>query len=320
MIVMGILITLAVLAAITQAGVYLIERRHPPAGRIIDVAGGSLHVVDIGPKSSPLPPAVLLHGASSNLESMRQPLGDMLAKDRRVILLDRPGHGWSTRDSLRAATPARQAEMIDEALEKLGIASAIVVGHSWGGALAPALAIHNPRRVAGLVMLAPVTHPWEGGVAWYHDLGVLPVIGPLFAYTLELPAGLAMLGPGARVAFLPQSAPDNYVHDTALALLLRPREYLANAWDMATLNDAMTIQSQRYGEITAPAILLHGDADKAVSIDIHARQFIKDARGARLVTLNGIGHLVPNAATRLVLDAVNEVSELAVVKPAAAAE
>lgn len=320
MIVTGILIALVSLAAVTQAGVYLIERRRPPAGRMIDVTGGSLHVVDTGANGSALPPVVLLHGASSNLESMRQPLGDLLAKDRRVILIDRPGHGWSSRDSLRTATPALQAAMIDEALGKLGIASAVVVGHSWGGALAPALALRNPHRVAGLVMLAPVTHPWEGGVAWYHDLGTLPVAGPLFAYTLALPAGLAMLYPGAKAAFLPQSAPDNYVRDTALALLLRPREYLANAWDMATLNDAMKIQSLRYGEIVAPAILLHGDADTAVSIDIHARQFIRQARNARLVTLRGIGHLLPNAATQQVLDAVDEMSAMVVKKPAAAAE
>lgn len=317
MIVMSVVVSLIVLAAITQVGVWLIERKHPLTGQMIDVAGGRLRVVDIGPKDSALPPVVLLHGASSNLESMRQPLGDVLAKDRRVILIDRPGHGWSTREDLRTSTPVLHAAMVDEALGKMDIDRAIIVGHSWAGALAPAMALHNPQRVAGLVMLAPVTHPWPGGVAWHHDLGALPVIGPLFAYTLELPAGLAMLHAGASAAFLPQKAPDNYVRDTQLALLLRPREYLANAWDMATLKEAMQVQSKRYGEITAPAILLHGDADSAVSIDIHARHFIREARNARLVALPGIGHLVPNAATQQVVEAVNELSA---VRPAAAAE
>lgn len=320
MIVLSVVVTLGFPAMITQVGVWLIERRNPQTGELINVTGGRLRVIDIGPKESAHPPVVLLHGASSNLESMRQPLGDVLAKDRRVILIDRPGHGWSTRDSLRTSTPALQAAMIDEALGKMNIASAIIVGHSWAGALAPALALYNPQRVAGLVLLAPVTHPWPGGVAWHHNLGVLPVVGPLFAYTLQLPAGLAMLRAGAAAAFLPQSAPDNYVRDTELALLVRPREYLANAWDMATLKEAMQVQSLRYGEITAPAILLHGDADTAVSIDIHARHFIRQARNARLVVLPGIGHLVPNAATQQVVDAVNEVSAGVVRKPAAAAE
>jgi pimeloyl-ACP methyl ester carboxylesterase len=83
---------------------------------------------------------------------MRQPLGDRLAKSHRVILIDRPGHGWSTRARAEDSTPAVQAGMIDEALEKLGVGSAIVVVHSWSGALGARMALDYPRRVAGLVM------------------------------------------------------------------------------------------------------------------------------------------------------------------------
>ncbi|WP_163468225.1 alpha/beta fold hydrolase, partial [Klebsiella michiganensis] len=78
-----------------------------------------LHVVELGPEHESRVPIVVIHGASSNLEALRQPLGDLLAQDRRVILVDRPGHGWSTRDRLSHSTPAMQAQMIDEALGKL---------------------------------------------------------------------------------------------------------------------------------------------------------------------------------------------------------
>jgi pimeloyl-ACP methyl ester carboxylesterase len=182
----SVAIALLVLAAITQAGVLLIERLHGPAGRMIDVTGGRLHVIDVGPQNASSLPVVLIHGASSNLESMRQPLGDLLSRNYRVIMIDRPGHGWSTRNALSDSTPAIQARMIDEALGKLGIDRALIVGHSWGGALAPAMAVNHPERVAGLVMLAPVTHRWNGGIAWYHNLGAAPVIGHLFAHTLAL--------------------------------------------------------------------------------------------------------------------------------------
>ena len=64
---------------------------------MIEVDGARLNVIDIGPRDAAGPPVVMIHGASSNLEVMRRPLGDMLAKDHRVILIDRPGHGWSTR-------------------------------------------------------------------------------------------------------------------------------------------------------------------------------------------------------------------------------
>jgi poly(3-hydroxybutyrate) depolymerase len=88
---------LAVLALVTRAGVFLSERAHPAQGRMVEVAGGTLHVLDIGPRDVAGPPIVMLHGASSNLEVMRQPVGERLARKHRVILIDRPGHGWSTR-------------------------------------------------------------------------------------------------------------------------------------------------------------------------------------------------------------------------------
>ena len=97
MILTGVVAALAILALITQAGVFLLERTYPARGKMIEVTGGALHVVDIGPRDAAGPAIVMIHGASSNLESMRQPLGDRLARNHRVILIDRPGHGWSTR-------------------------------------------------------------------------------------------------------------------------------------------------------------------------------------------------------------------------------
>lgn len=315
----GVAVALAVLAAITQAGVMLIERRHAPTGRMIDVAGGRLHVVELGSPGASSLPVVLIHGASSNLESMRRPFGDRLGGNHRVIMIDRPGHGWSTRDALSDSTPVIQARMIDEALGKLGVDRAIIVGHSWGGALAPAIAINHPARVAGLVMLAPVTHRWAGGVAWYHNLGATPVVGRLFAHTLALPTGLLMLNPGARGAFSPQAMPDDYVRDTAIALLLRPRAFLANAWDMATLKDAVTAQMPRYAEIKVPVTILHGDADKSVYLDVHARQFVKAVPQTELIVLPGIGHLVPAAATDRVIAAIEQLMPQAATRASASA-
>src|SRR6202171_5896244 len=180
---------LAVLALITRAGVVAVQRSYPAQGKMIEVAGAMLNVVDIGPRDAAGPPIVMLHGASSNLEVMRQPLGDRLAKDHRVILIDRPGHGWSTRARPEDSTPAIQGRMIDEALTRLGVGEAILVVHSWSGALGARMALDYPNRVAGLVMLAPVAYPWRGGVGWYNKLVTVPVIGPLLAYTITLPLG-----------------------------------------------------------------------------------------------------------------------------------
>ena len=100
MVVTIVVAALVLLALVTQGGVWLTQRAHPAQGKMVEVAGATLHIVDIGPRDSASPPIVMLHGASSNLEVMRQPVGDRLAKSHRVILIDRPGHGWSTRANL----------------------------------------------------------------------------------------------------------------------------------------------------------------------------------------------------------------------------
>ena len=317
MIVLTILL-LVVLVSVTRIAVVFIERANLPQGQFIDVRGARLHFLDIGPRDLAEPPIVLIHGASANLQAMRRPLGDMLAKDHRVLLFDRPGHGWSTRDALADSTLQVQADMIAEALDKLAIPRAVVVGHSWGGALVSALAVRHPERVAGLVMLAPVTHPWRTGVAWYHNVAATPLLGPFFAYTFELPVAYPMLAPGAYGAFVPQTAPDDYVSTTALPLLIRPREFLTNGCDMVTLKPSIVALQPHYREIAAPTVVIHGDADRTVSIAIHARHFVSEVEGARLIELKGVGHMVQNAAPEIVIEAIRSVMPQAARMPGAA--
>jgi pimeloyl-ACP methyl ester carboxylesterase len=309
--------TLVILALATQAGVVAFQHRFPAHGKPVEVAGATLNVVDIGPKDASGPPIVLVHGASSNLEAMRRPLGDRLAARHRVILIDRPGHGWSSA-SVETSTPAAQGCLIEEALNKLGVGPVILVVHSWAGALGARMAIDYPQRVAGLVMLAPVTHPWEGGVGWYNALVAKPVIGPLLAYTITLPLGYFLTEPGARAVFLPQVMPDGFVDDTATPLLLRPREFLANARDLVRLKQAVREQVSRYSEISAPTVVISGDVDKTVSTNIHSRPFAAAVASARLIVLPGVGHMVQNAATDLVIHEIDAIGTVGSPKPATA--
>jgi pimeloyl-ACP methyl ester carboxylesterase len=236
---------------------------------------------------------------------MRQPLGDRLAEHHRVILIDRPGHGWSTRARQDDSTPGIQGRMIDEALEKLGVGRAILVVHSWSGALGARIALDYPQRVAGLVMLAPVAYPWPGGVGWYNKLVTTPVIGPLLAYTITLPLGFFLAEPGARDAFLPQIMPENFVKDTATPLLLRPREFLANARDLVTLKAAVKEQAPRYANIKVPTVVIAGDVDRTVSTSIHSRPFAAAVPNAKLIVLPNVGHMVQNAVPELVISEID---------------
>jgi pimeloyl-ACP methyl ester carboxylesterase len=310
---------LLVLALISQAGVLAVQRVYPAQGETIEVAGATLNVVDIGPRDAPGPPVVLIHGASSNLEAMRKPLGDMLAAKYRVILIDRPGHGWSTRARKDDSTPAIQGSMIEEALEKLGIGEVILVAHSWAGALGARMALDYPHRVAGLVLLAPVAYPWPGGVGWYNEIVTMPVIGPLLAYTITLPLGFLLAETGARSVFLPQTMPEDYIGKTATRLLLRPREFLANARDLVTLKAAVKEQAPRYATIKTPTVVISGDVDKTVSTNIHSRPFAATVPDAKLIVLAGVGHMVQNAVPDLVMREIDAMVDLTVNGTAAAA-
>ncbi|MGY3586029.1 pimeloyl-ACP methyl ester carboxylesterase [Bradyrhizobium sp. USDA 4341] len=306
------------LALATQIGVILIQGAFPPRGRMVDVTGARLHVVELGPRDAAGPPVVMLHGASSNLRAMR-PLGDRIAKTRRVILIDRPGHGWSMRERVADSTPAIQGRMIAEALTRLGIIRAIVVAHSWAGALALRIALDHPDRVAGVVLLAPVAYPWRGGAGRYNDVISTPLIGPLLAHTITLPLGYLVTKSGVRGVFAPQPMPADFVHDSETLLLLRPREFIANARDLVTLKAAVVEQAPRYAEIKAPLSIISGDVDKTVSTGIHSRPLAASAPNAKLIVLPGVGHMVQYAAPDLVASEIEAMADR-LVQPAATAD
>ena len=102
--------------------------------------------------------------------------------------------------------------------------------------------------------------------------------------------------------FLPQAMPDGFIENSATRLLLRPREFLANAWDLVTLKAAVAEQAPRYAEIKAPITIIAGDTtDKTVSTNIHSRPLAATAPNARLIVLPGVGHMVQYAVPDLVV-------------------
>ena len=94
-----------------------------------------------------------------------------LAANYRVAMVDRPGHGWSDRPGGASdRTPNRQAQLGHQALERLGYNRVILVAHSWSGALAMAYALQYPKDIAGIVLLAPLTHPWPISGGWHKNI------------------------------------------------------------------------------------------------------------------------------------------------------
>jgi pimeloyl-ACP methyl ester carboxylesterase len=300
-------LSLGVLAIASAIGTRLIEKDHPPSGRFVQVDGGRLHVIELGPTDAP--PVVLLHGASGNLGDLRFALGDRLSEHYRIILVDRPGHGWSDRpDGRMDSSPERQATLIHQALSRMGVKRPILVGHSWSGALATAYSLAYPNESAGLVLLAPVTHPWRGGVGWINDLVTIPLIGQLIAHTFVLPIGYFTLPAAVASVFAPQTPPAGYVDRTDAIMILRPSEFIANAQDLVDLKAHVTTQAPHYGEINVPVAIIADDADDIVSTDIHSRALFSMLAQATLTVLPGVGHMVQYAALDRVIQAVNEVA------------
>jgi pimeloyl-ACP methyl ester carboxylesterase len=310
---------LGALAVFTVVGAGKIERAHPPTGRFVEVAGGRLHLVELGPAGAQ--PVVLLHGANGNLADMRT-LGDRLAAKHRVILIDRPGHGWSDRPGGRAdASPARQAVLVHQALERIGVSRAILVAHSWAGVLATAYALDYPQSVGGLVLLAPVTHPSPLSIAWHNNIAralliesaryaTAPVIGPLFVRTLALPFGKLLIWPSVQSAFAPQEPPPDYLARSGAESMLRPSEFTAFAEELVRLREFVPALAARYALITAPTVILAGDRDEVVPPGAHAKAIAGTILGAKLVVLPGVGHMLHFAAADRVVDEVAAMSKV----------
>lgn len=292
------MITLAIIAAVLGAGAVitligsrLIARAHPPRGGRIAVGELSQHIVELGAAAGGVgAPIVLLHGAGCNVEDLRE-LGERLAARHRVILVDRPGQGWSETRGRRSSSPAAQAAILREVLDRIGVSRAIVVGHSFGGAVAAAFALDYPDRVAALVLLAPPTHPDLRRLTALYTVLSAPIFGWLFARTLALPLAAFAFAPGLRKSFLPQSPPKDYISRCAGFLLLRPKAFLANARDIAGLHAFLTLQATRYGTLKVPTLIVTGDRDSIVSPRVHALALAAAMPRAKLVVLRGVGHM-----------------------------
>ena len=294
-------------AVITFIGTRQIERTHVPPGRFIEIDGFRQHLIELGDHAEGALPVVLLHGAGANLQDMNLALGERLAAHHRVILIDRPGFGFSARRGGDGSSPAYQASVLRELLDKLGVDRAIMVGHSWGGTLALTFALDFPERVAGLVLVAAPTHPGLSRMTKLNALLATP-IGWLFAHTLALPFGAILIGPGSRTAFLPQSLPHSYVKRTAAMLVLRPPTLLANWADIGCLNAFLTQQANRYDSLATPTIALCGDRDPLVPLEQHAMKLAATAPAVRVEVVPGFGHMLHHAAADRVAAAVEELS------------
>ena len=194
---------------------------------------------------------------------------------------------------------------------RLDVARAILVGHSWGGALALRFALDYPQRVAGVVALSPPLYPFPRRLTWFYDVMAVPFLGPLIAYTLLLPVGVLFIGFGFCGAFFPQWPPRYYLKRAGTLLSLRPRTFLANSRDISDLQKNLPSQVARYTTLAVPAVVMTGDRDLIVAPDRHALAFARAVPAAKLLVLPGIGHMLHHAAAAQVIAEIEKLENSA---------
>ena len=102
-------------------------RDNPPLGQFLEINAVRLHYIERGAGE----PLVLLHRNGSMIQDFESTgLIDLAAKNYRVIVFDRPGFGHSDWPRNVIWAPAAQAELINNALHRLGVSQALVLGRS----------------------------------------------------------------------------------------------------------------------------------------------------------------------------------------------
>ena len=143
------LVVLLVLNAIAVTKETKDAERNVEGAELVETSSGTLQALEEGdPEGSPI---VLLHGATESMNWFEE-LGPLLAARHRVIRLDLLGHGGSDKPGA-GYEMADQASAVAEALAKLDVSGATVVGNSLGASVATALAEQSPDLVTGIVVL-----------------------------------------------------------------------------------------------------------------------------------------------------------------------
>lgn len=306
---LAVLAVLAVAFGFTAWQAGAIERRFPRHGDVTDIGGyklNSLHVK--GPENPFLPPIVFIHGASGNLRDQESAFRKSLEGRAELLFVDRPGHGYSERGGPENDFPEGQAAAIARLMELKGIDRAIIVGHSLGGAIAASFAVFHPEKTAGLLFLAPATHPWPGGVDWHYNVAAMPYVGWWFTHLISLPAGMLIMDGATKAVFSPNQRRDRYVDEGAPALVLRPQNFHYNAIDVANLNAYVARIAPRYKEIKTPTVIITGDSDPVVAEEIHSQGLARDIAGSELVMIHGLGHKPDYVVTDVAIAALEKLS------------
>jgi pimeloyl-ACP methyl ester carboxylesterase len=295
---------LAAMALVNRHLAKKAERDNPASGRFLDVNGVRLHYVERGAGE----PLVLLHGNGSMIEDFESSgLIDLAAKTYRVIVFDRPGFGHSDRPRHVVWTPDAQAELIKQALTRLDVSNATVLGHSWGASVAVALALKYPDMIRGLVLASGYYYPTARPDVIAMGAPALPLIGDLLSHTLSPLLSRAIWPLMMTKIFGPQSVPKKF-EAFRKEMALRPSQIRASAAEAALMvPDAFKFRN-RYADLKMPVVIIAGEQDRLIDIDTQSARLHSEIPQSRFHRVAGNGHMIQQTATDQVMSGIIEVT------------
>jgi pimeloyl-ACP methyl ester carboxylesterase len=267
-----------------------------PGGRVLSLNGGDLQVVDRGPRDGS--PIVLIHcfSCAINWWNGMMPLLD---RAHRVIAVDLLGHGGSEKPDSGYSMPD-QANLVAQALGRLGVTDATVLGHSLGGGVAVALAEQSPKLVARLVIIDSRASPEEeSDLGRLANLPFVPVIGQAL-WRIKPDFSIRK---GLQVAFAPGfEVPDEFVEDVRRMTYTSYKES-HDAFDEYTSEESL---ADRIAATGKPLLVIMG-AEEQIIADPQAAiaAYQKAVPTAFGNVVQGVGHSPnveePNLTSELVL-------------------
>ncbi len=276
------------------------EAQVPAEGRFLDVAGARLHYIDQGEG----PAIVMVHGLAGQLRNFSYAMLERLTADYRVILVDRPGSGYSTADPGTSPGLIAQGGMIAALITTLGLDRPLVVGHSMGGAVALALALDHPELIRGLGLIAPLTQMQDTVPDSFRGLAMVPQSSRLvFAQTIGTPLSKLTARHTLRMVFAPEIPPEDFGIRGGGLLSQRPAAIATASAELFGANRDLRQMVPRYSELRVPTSILFGRQDAILDPGLHGHRTAAIIPGAKIDTIEG-GHMlpitVPDATVRFV--------------------
>jgi len=280
----GVLLALAVLVAVNAV---IVDGKTESAevtmagGRVLDLPGGELQVVEGGPRDGD--PIVLIHCFSCAMNWWDGVRPRLEAAGHRVVAMDLLGHGGSEKPG-DGYTPPHQAELVAQALKRLHVRDAEVVGHSLGGSVSVALAEQDPELVNRVAIVDMPPDNSYGDLGFIAGLAFVPVLGEAL-WTIKPDFSVRQ---GLEVAFAPGfDVPDAFVED------VKRMTYSSYDESPSGVDDFLNEESldRRMRATGKPLMVLMGAEEQIVNDPERAlRQYADGDPGAETHLIAGAGH------------------------------